>query len=134
MQPTCVICACELPKHRRLTCSNECYKKYRNTYNREYASTRNMTKGTPVHQAKRTGTPIETDADQARIKREIDLKHGIGCGPCRSLKGTPEWDEAVKTATPPHMIRKVSILFGMGSGSKASVSTRDNRNERYIRA
>lgn len=134
MQSTCVICACELPKHRRLTCGNECYKKYRNTYNREYASTRNMTKGTPLSPTKRSSKPIETDADQARIKREIDQKHGIGCGPCISLKGTPEWDEAVKAATPPHRIREVSVLFGIASGSKVSVSMRENRNERYIRA
>lgn len=43
---------------------------------------------------------IETDADQARIKRAIDERYSIGHCQGRSLKGTAEWDDVVKTITP----------------------------------
>lgn len=56
---------------------------------------------------------IETDADQARLKKQIDEKHGVCNGPVIiHKKGTPEWNEIVKTLTPPHKIKNVNALHG----------------------
>jgi len=56
---------------------------------------------------------IETDADQARIKRELDERHGICNGPVRKIKkGSREWNEIVKTLTPPQKIRNVTSHYG----------------------
>lgn len=76
---------------------------------------------------------IETDADQARIKRECDERRGLTPDPGRSLKGTPEWDAAVAAASPPGSGRKVSPLWGLGMGSNKFISMRDDRNEKYVR-
>ena len=63
---------------------------------------------------------IETDADQARIKRAIDERHSIGRSPGRSLKGTPEWDDVVKTLTPPNRIKNTHALHGFKSAKNIS--------------
>ena len=131
---TCVFCGEGYPsRQRKLYCSDACSKASQKQ--RDASRSRVNIKSVKVeitpYQYKQH-RQIETDADQARIKREIDEKYGCCPSECRSLKGTPEWDEVVNSLTPPERIRKVPALVGLCQGARHNVAMRDYKNEKSI--
>jgi hypothetical protein len=56
---------------------------------------------------------IETDADQARIKREVDERYGIGHQPGRRIeKGSDEWKQIEMELIPLDRIRNGTSHYG----------------------
>ena len=95
----CEMCGTRLKPWQKYTCSTDCSN--RRTRAATLAGNKSPHKEVKVEKY----TPqrmrcIETDSDQIAIKKAIDAKYGIGHDTGRSLLGTPEWDEVIKTITP----------------------------------
>lgn len=99
----CVYCGKEYQPliHNQRFCNRTCStNSYRDERRAEVASYRQEIKRLQDIPKRKDPTIIETDADQARIKKAIDDRYSIGHCQGRSLKGTAEWDDVVKTITP----------------------------------
>ena len=104
---TCVICGNTLDKHRRLTCNDTCHAEYRALYGKNFSSVHPKKKDAIRYSdIKRPVKAIETDAEQERIRRDVDTKLAWKPDPGRSLKGTPDWDRVVTEVTRLDRIRR----------------------------
>lgn len=109
---TCEYCGNEfegLYKKQRF-CRRECSAKYWQDQRRDQEKSPYL----PVERHQRRPKQlIETDADQARLKRLIDDRHSIGHDPGITIKrGSKEWKEIEKTVTPPGQIRNGTSCYG----------------------
>lgn len=93
----CEICGGKLKSWQKYTCSTECSTvRSRNQRVQEHKAVHIK----PEPYIRKKHKYIETDADQARIKREIDERHSLGHCKGRVIeKGSEEWKEIVKTLT-----------------------------------
>lgn len=113
----CLNCGAEYTsQRRRMFCSDKCQRelqKQRDAIRGRKATIKSVKIEVTPYQRKQS-KQIETDSDQARIKREIDGRYSIGHNPGRRIeKGSNEWKEIVKTLTPPWQMRSVGALYGL---------------------